>query len=819
MQVTREVGPSYRGGIYEVPDNELAIGSTLAGPKAVCIIKATGALQTVYSIDIGQAVFGTVLLRHYDGDTGMHLSQEQPGKFIIHPEYQEHLFWMPRKISTHETVFVLSGKPNADGTVDPPAVYLCLELINEGTETANIVTELYADLRGGTGHDILAEYDADLHALIAWNKANPDWVRIVGCSDAPNSYETTLDYGKAVANIDPGEMSGTVNAPTDPLGSFRHTRTLAPGETVKSYYQMSFGLGRDEALANYKACPPAAEALTRTQAHYTEALGQSILLTPNPEVNRGVLWAKANMMRTLAKAETGWAFVNDPTRSNNSVGRDTAWFAYGGDYLNPAFVRESLLAYVHNQEDDGLIVEYYDIRTGKTADYNLNVNDNTPLLVLGLWHHYNTTGDKDFLNDVYPAAVKAVRYLLSQRNDKGLVWCTATGTSDWGIIGWRNVIANYRLSGASTEVNSECCAALRTVSHMARILGNHDESAEFLDASEALKIAINTHLKNPGNGLYYLNIDVDGFPRSSVTSDLVFPVMFDVADEETAARIIGRLSDADFWTTSGIRTTPRDAPDYDPDGSNNGPYGLMGGVWLGCSFWFAFAAAKYNPEFMDRALSDSFQNFSRDPRRNNTVPGQFSEWLHGETLTNEGMMLSPWDSPRYLWAAVEGVGGLDPSGDGVTLTPRPASDWKWLGLQNLPYRGQSLTYFAVRTPDLKIYANFHPKQSLETGPENYEAFTQDISADVHVGLDAVCALGLRQDDRLVLFAGNTSEQAVNTSLRVSIPLSGSYRMRVYESLLGRWADGGLVSAEHLTQGSVLKIERKGFNLLELTQEV
>ena len=89
--------------------------------------------------------------------------------------------------------------------------------------------------------------------------------------------------------------------------------------------------------------------------------------------------------------------------------------------------------------------------------------------------------------------------------------------------------------------------------------------------------------------------------------------MFGVADEETSAQIISRLSDADFWTAAGIRTTPRDAPDYDPDGTNNGPYGLLGGVWLGCSFWFAFAAARYNPEFMDRALSDSFQNFSMRP--------------------------------------------------------------------------------------------------------------------------------------------------------------------------------------------------------------
>jgi len=814
MTITREVGPSQRGGTYEVPDTELAIGSTLGGPKAACIIKATGAIQTVYAIDIGQALFGTVLLRHYDGDTGMHLAQDQPGKFVIHPEHQEHFFRLPRGISIHETVFVLNGPPQEDGSVDPPAVYLAVEMLNEGLTPARIVSYAYADLRGGTGHDVVAEYDAGLKGLVAWNAAQPDWVRIVGCSDAPDSYETTLDYGKAVSNADPGALSGKTDAPTDALGVFRHTREIAPGATARFYYRLSFGVGRDAAIKNYREGADADEALEKTKAHYADALGRAVLLTPNPQVNRGVLWAKANMMRTMVKAETGWCFVNDPTRSNNSVGRDTAWFANGGDYMNPDFVRASLLAYVHNQEGSGKVVEYYDIRNGKTADYDLNVNDNTPLLVLALWHHYNTTGDADFLKEVYPAAAKAVRYLLSQRNDQGLVWCTATGTSDWGIIGWRNVITNYRISGASTEVNSECYAALLTASHMARVLDHHDDSAEFVGEAEALKGCINAHLRNPGNGLYYLNIDVDGVPRSNVTSDLVFPVMFGVADESTSAQIIGRLSDADFWTEAGIRTTPRDAPDYDPDGSNNGPYGLLGGVWLGCSFWFAFAAARYNPEFMDRALSDSFQNFSSDPRRNNTVPGQFSEWLHGETLTNAGMMLSPWDPPRYLWAAIEGVGGLDPSGDGVTLHPRLASEWKWLGVQNLPYRDKRLTYFAVRTPDLALYANFHPQQS-----QPYQAYEDDISDQVWAGLDSVCALGLRTGDKLVLFAGNTSEQTVNTSLRVGVPLSGAYRVRLYESLLGEWEDRGLIPAASLAQGHVLKIERKGFSLLELTQEV
>lgn len=818
MSVTREVGPSQKGGTYEVPDTELAIGSTLGGPKAACILKATGAIQTVYSIDSGQSLFGTVLLRHYDGQTGMHLAPTLPGKFVIHPEHQEHFFRLPPGVSVHETVFVLNGPTAEDGSVDPPCVYLALDLLNETDTPVKIVTYAYADLRGTTGHDVAAEYDGALNALIVWNGSQPDWVRVFGCSDAPEGYETTLDYGKAVSSTDPGALSGKTDAPTDPLGVFRHVREIAPGGASRSYYKLSFGLGRAGALANYQAAPPTEDALARTKENYDEALGRAVLLTPNPQVNRGVLWAKANMMRTMVKAATGWSFVNDPTRSNNSVGRDTAWFSFGGDYLRPAFVRESLLAYVHNQQPSGKVVEYYDIRGGKSADYDLNVNDNTPLLVLALWHHYNTTGDTEFLKEVYPSAARAVRYLLSQRNDQGLVWCTATGTSDWGIIGWRNVITNYRISGASTEVNSECFAALKTASRMARVLGEHGDSREFLDESEALKSAINTHLKNPGNGLYYLNIDVDGLPRTNVTSDLVFPVMFGVADAETSARIIGRLSDSDFWTAAGIRTAPRGAPDYDPDGSNNGPYGLLGGVWLGCSFWFAFAAAPYNPEFMDRALSDSFRNFSSDPRRNNTVPGQFSEWLHGETLTNEGMMLSPWDPPRYLWAAVEGVGGLDPTGDGVSLSPRLSSDWKWLGVQNLPYRGRPLTYFAVRVPGLQVYANFHP-QAGDAPALPYQAFDEDISDQVHAGLDSVCMLGLRSGGRMVVFAGSTAEQTVNVSLRLTTPLSGSYRVRVYQSLLGGWADRGLLSAESLAGGHVLQIERKGFSLLEIIQEV
>ena len=178
---------------------------------------------------------------------------------------------------------------------------------------------------------------------------------------------------------------------------------------------------------------------------------------------------------------------------------------------------------------------------------------------------------------------------------------------------------------------------------------------------------------------------------------------------------------------------PRNAVDYGPVHG----YGLLGGVWVGVAFWYAFAAAKFNPSFMAESLSQGFADYSRDPRRNNTVPGQFSEWLHGETLVNQGMMLSPWFPPRYLWAAIEGAAGLDLSGGAPSIEPRLAPDWKWLGVRNLPLGKQHLTWFAVRLPELRLYTNFRFQQRTE-----YVAYDTDISRCMTIGGGAAVGIAL-----------------------------------------------------------------------------
>ncbi len=808
--ITRVAGSGERISTYEIADDQMAAGSTLGAPKAVITIKATGAIEKFYSIEAGQMLIGTVMFHHWDERTGIRLPA-MPGQFIIHPEHQEHIFELSNGVTVEEQIFILNGKPKGK-TVDPPAGYYKVVLTNNTDQEVRIGTYAAAQLRGDTEHDVITAYSKKHRAILAWNTSKPEVVRMFGCSVEPTSYETTHNTGKSSATSFPGDLPNkTHNDSGDPIGLLHLSHTLKPGAFAEFTMLLSFSIaGRRSAERTYQSCMTAKRALERTKSHYHEILNLAVVVTPDSVVNRGVLWAKANMLRTQVLAQTGWSFVNDPTRSNNSVGRDTAWFAFGADYITPDFARESLLWYATHLEKSGMVVEYYDIRNGKSADYGLNINDNTPLLILALWHHYNTTGDLGFLKQIYPQALKAAHYILSQRNKQGLVWCTATGTSDWGIVGWRNVIENYRLSGATTEVNSECYAALSTIGHMARVLKKHTQALQFKQHAQDLRTAINKHLLDPNTGLYYLNIDLDGNPRTDVTSDLVFPVMFGVADDETAAHIISRLSVPEFWSDAGIHTLPRNDINYGPTHG----YGLLGGVWVGVTFWYAFAAAHFNPSFMAYALSTSYRHYSRDPLRNNTVPGQFSEWLHGETLANQGMMLSPWFPPRYLWAAIEGAGGLDLSGGSPSVNPKLAADWKWMGVRNLPLAGEHLTWFVVRAPEVRMYANFRFDQSMA-----YEAYDTDISADVHVSGDAATAIALRKNHHLTIFVGNTADRTITTALRLSTILGGRYATRVFNSLRGEWLDAPSTDAADLKRGIAIQLDGKGFCVLELRQEV
>ncbi|GAC1540980.1 MAG: hypothetical protein NVS2B17_17820 [Candidatus Velthaea sp.] len=809
---------------YCLPDSELGMGASYGNSGVWINTKNTGAIERLFCLAHGESAIGSITTRYgISGtplgalkelsDSGVEYISLRPDgpvrHFELHPAYQRVTFTIVKSVEVRETTFVpLQADLEID---DVPVAYQVIELHNCHHKTQDVRVLAFARLRGSLPEDVVVKYVPELNALAAYNAGSPKTTRFFGTDRPPTGFGTTFEFDIA---YDPGRtpaLAGDLSAQGDVLGMLQIDVHLRPGES-QSFSLIAGAYAEDlaGAIERHRNIPESARALEETSRHLQSVLSRGALLTPDAVLNDGALWSKVNMRRVMGRYPQGAAFTNDPGVMSNVVVRDVAWFIYGNDHFMPEFSRLILDKVAKLQYPSGKLPEYFNAVSGFVEDNGLNINDDTPLFILATNHHYRSSGDDAWLKTIYPAVSKAARYIVTQVDERGLVFCNARDPRGnvWAIAGWRNIIPGYSINGAVTELNSECVAALRAAGHLAQQAGCPEESQEFFAHSASVRDAMDRHLINPHTGLYYLNIDVDGNRHSDVTGDLVFPVMFHACDEETGFRIISRLNSPDFSTPAGLRTASRNDPRYDPAAYA----GLFGGVWPGLTWWYSFAAAAYHPDAMVASLRSSFEHYAASPRKNNTVPGQFSEWFDGESLTNKGMRLSPWEPPRFLWAAVEGVCGVTLTAGNPRINPLIPKYWRWVGLRNLPYHGRPLSYFVTRERGvLHIYSTVDVESDCII-----ELFEEDVSDAVAAFSEIAPVMALRRGDEFVILVGNVSAQTASIPLDLCrlIDRDVRYAVRVYDSEHDAWEECGIKAASDLHSLAV-SVEAQGFRLIHL----
>ncbi len=812
---------------YTLSTQHLGVGSSLGNSALWVNTKNTGDVERVFCVATGRSMVGAIAVRYAiagrplrdawrgtPGDSSTKvftpLSVDRDAVSVeIHPAYQRRTFDVAGSLFVSETVFLpLLGGDNAES--DPPILYQLVEIENRGAVEHDLRVNGFARLRGDTAEDVSAIYDSELFGLLATNTVHPASVRIFAVSREPSAFETSFDVSNVYSASRVKPLSNHTQAVGDILGSLQVEFSLKPGD--RETFSFRTGLyvkGVQDARRRFAVAMPATQALSQTIDNLEDVLHRGEVITPDEVINDGAIWSKVNMRRVMAKYPTGWLFTNDPGVMSNVVCRDCAWFVYGCDHFMPAFSRSLLKKWASLQYPSGKLPEYVDAMTDRAEDDGLNINDDTPLYIIAANHHFRSTGDEQWLRGIYPSLAKAGDYIMSQMDERRLVFCSAKDPRGnvWAIASWRNIIPNYTINGAVTEINAECVAALRALAHLGERVHESDERiAAFSDASSAIREAMQTHLINPENGLFYLNIDAEGNPHTDVTGDEIFPVMFHACDDETAYRIISRLNSADFWTQAGLRTASCLDPRYDPAAFA----GLIGGVWPGLTWWYAFAAARYHPDSMVKALRASFHHYAADPRRHQTVPGQFSEWFDGESLVNHGMRLSPWEPPRFLWAAIEGVCGLTLTGDRPQINPLVPPSWKWLALRRLPYGDREITYFAVRTG-----GTFHLFTTCEIETDAvHSVYEEDVSDSIPIFSRVARVVALRRADEFAVLVGNVGTATKNVPLDLTDLLEPHvrYHSRVYNSERGDWETDSVLAREQICTVAVT-IESQGYRVL------
>ena len=536
---------------------------------------------------------------------------------------------------------------------------------------------------------------------------------------------------------------------------------LGPNESVTIPFAIAISpTGVERALMALAEIENHKECYYATQEYIDRVVIQtSQIATPDALVNRAIAWSKVNTFRQRTKYPSGYGFTNDPPQDIVVV-RDVAWFVLGSDYLMPDFSADMLdLVQRHGIETGGKITEYIQCCEDPPYhyDYDLNINDDTPLFIFGVHHHFKCTKDQQFLRQFYPTVRDAAEWILKQKLG-GLIYCSTEESNVWGICSWRNIIPGYTLSGAVTEINCECYQALRSMAEMAKYLGRSDDAERYAFEADALRIVINEKLRSDKTGFYLLNVDTEGKEHHDLTGDLVFPVLFNVADENTQRRVLDALYTPMFWTEHGSRTVAVGEHNYDPEFGIR----LVGGIWPNLTVWVSYANRKLYPNRLLEGMQNAYRICEVDvPKKfRNLVPGEFPECLHGENFQSRGMALSPWMPPTYLWLAIEGLLGIEPTMDGITINPNLPNGWQWCAARRIPYAGHTFSMFVH---DDVLYSTLHVESEM-----TQLNFDEDVSHKILCNGYAVC---LRRDcgDVAILVA---SDRALQIELQIPASITG-----------------------------------------------
>src|ERR671930_397532 len=157
---------------YTVPDTALEVGASLGNSAIWINTKGTGAVERIFSVDVGQSLTGAISIR-YAGPG--HRPFEEPAGHSQGHEMSSHV----------------SLRPAA-----PPVVYQMVEPRNDGALAQDLPFFGFARLRGTLAGDVHARYDPALRALVAHNASRPVAVRVFGVTERPSGYATSFDFGR-----------------------------------------------------------------------------------------------------------------------------------------------------------------------------------------------------------------------------------------------------------------------------------------------------------------------------------------------------------------------------------------------------------------------------------------------------------------------------------------------------------------------------------------------------------------------------------------------------------------------------------------------
>ena len=361
--------------------------------------------------------------------------------------------------------------------------------------------------------------------------------------------------------------------------------------------------------------PPAVsydQGIARLAAALETARAESSAVsTSNEQFNAWVNRAVADLyMMTTETIEGLYPYAGVPWFST-AFGRDGLVTALECLWLNPSLGR-GVLGYLaatqareFNPEQDaepGKIL--HETRSGEMAALKeipfgryYGSIDSTPLFVMLAGAYYERTGDRTFIESIWPNVELALRWIDTSGDRDGDGFVEYMRHSPTGLVqqGWKDSHDSvFHADGALAEPPIALCevqgyvyAAKRAASELAAVLGRPEQSAALLRQAEALREKFEHAFWCEDISTYALALDGQKRPCRVRTSNAGHCLLTGIAEREHAHRAAQTLLNHESFSGWGVRTLAASEARYNPMSYHNGS------VWPHDNALIAAGLARY----------------------------------------------------------------------------------------------------------------------------------------------------------------------------------------------------------------------------------
>ncbi len=363
-------------------------------------------------------------------------------------------------------------------------------------------------------------------------------------------------------------------------GSIEPTTDRRDGETPAALFPDAPRISADDGAAAYHAWDRGTTAIQTDHELFNLTLGRSLadlrLLVndgPGPEeryIAAGVPW-----FSTL-------------------FGRDSLITSFEALAFRPQIAVETLAvlaAYQATEVDDwrdaqpGKIL--HELRTGELAGsgelphtpYYGSV-DATPLFLILLGATYDWTGDRAFVDRLWPNALAALAWIDTYGDLDGDGFVEYQRRSERGLLnqGWKDSSDAIRDRAGRTstmpialaEVQGYVFDAKRRMAALATVRGETELANRLLAESESLRARFEEAFWVEDQRYYAMALDGDKRPLDAIASNAGHCLWTGIASPARARDVADRLMSPEMFSGWGIRTYAEGQPGYNPIGYHTG---------------------------------------------------------------------------------------------------------------------------------------------------------------------------------------------------------------------------------------------------------